>query len=534
MIESIQNIPLNRLLLSETGAQSERRKRFDKAALGELTESLKEFGLLQPIVVRPRPENGIGGPTNFDIVAGERRFLAAQAAGLTEISASVRELTDEQVLEIQLIENLQREGLHELVEAEGYETLMRSHGYTVDDLVAKVGKSKGYVYGRLKLLALSKPSRKAFFDGELSASIALLVARIPNDQLQAEALEIILGGQGEHPMSYRAAAEFVHDNFMLKLGGAPFPIADATLLPAAGPCGTCPKRTGNAPDLFGDVKGADVCTDPVCFKAKKLAHFERRVAKARADGQNIIEGKAAQAVARYGTHNLEGGYVALTEKCYDDAKQRTYRQILGSTAKPELLLFKGKKWQDGDEVDTVELIEVVKRSALDGLISKRRETAGGSSNNYRSQQRAQEKKARREMALRTELVRRIRAKRGSKELSLAELKQVALAFWHRLDHDAKTHLFKLWGREPTVKKSGYFTSRNFSIDTEVAKASAGELAALLIDVTLGPDIRASTYSLDKPARIYEACKRYGIKPEKVRAELLAAEKAKAKKPAKKK
>jgi ParB/RepB/Spo0J family partition protein len=188
VLAGVQSIPLASLRVSDTGAQAERRKRFDKAAIAELAESIRTVGLLQPLVVRPRDDG-------FQIIAGERRFLAAQAAGLDTVLAAVRELTDDQVLEVQLIENLQREGLHELVEAEGYEALMKRHGYTVDDLVAKVGKSRAYVYARLKLLALCKEGRKAFYDGKISASIALLVARIPGDSLQQEALKEITQGR---------------------------------------------------------------------------------------------------------------------------------------------------------------------------------------------------------------------------------------------------------------------------------------------------------------------------------------------------
>lgn len=147
-------ISLDQLKPSSTESQTERRKHFDKAALGELADSIKTAGLINPVLVRP--VNG-----HFEIVAGERRFMAAELAGVSEIPATVRELTDEQVLEIQLIENLQREGLHPLSEAEGYDKLIRTHGHTAEEIADKLGKSKAYVYARIKLLALGPAARQA-------------------------------------------------------------------------------------------------------------------------------------------------------------------------------------------------------------------------------------------------------------------------------------------------------------------------------------------------------------------------------------
>jgi len=139
-----------------------------------------------------------------------------------------------------------------------------------DELAAKLGKSRSYVFGRLKLLSLVAKARDAAFDGTLSTSIALLVARIPADR-QPQALKEILFGYGGEPMTHAAAFVHIKHHYMLELARAPFKITDATLLPAAGSCRECPKRTGANPDLFNDVKSADTCTDPTCFDAKVQA-----------------------------------------------------------------------------------------------------------------------------------------------------------------------------------------------------------------------------------------------------------------------
>lgn len=135
------------------------RKHFDAAALKELAESIAKHGVLQAILVRP---NGADG--KFELVAGERRWRAAKLAQLDRIPVTVRELSDTEALELQVVENLQRTDLHPLEEAEGYESLMKcqhadGRTYTADEIAAKVGKSRSYVYSRLKYTALCKEAR---------------------------------------------------------------------------------------------------------------------------------------------------------------------------------------------------------------------------------------------------------------------------------------------------------------------------------------------------------------------------------------
>jgi ParB/RepB/Spo0J family partition protein len=280
------NIPIACVIPSKTNP----RKYFDEAALNELAASIKNHGVAQPILVRPLPttEDMIDC---VEIVAGERRYRASKLAGMETIPAIVRELTDVQALEIQVIENLQRQDVHPIEEAEGYDQLMKLHGYTADQLADKVGKSRSYIFGRLKLRALAPPTREAFFNGQLSASTALLIARIPVENLQEQATkEIINDGD---PMSYREAFEHIKLRYMLDLDRARFSIKDAKLLAAAGSCTACPKRTGNQPMIFEGVS-ADVCTDPNCFASKCRAHDDKTLAVAQKKGIPVYEGEEAQ------------------------------------------------------------------------------------------------------------------------------------------------------------------------------------------------------------------------------------------------
>lgn len=153
------------------------RRVFQDAALRELSESIEANGLLQPIVVRRHPER----PAEFEIVAGERRWRAAQLARLHSVPVTIRDLTDSQVLELALVENLQRQDLTPLEEAEAYGRLMKEFEHTQDALGRAVGKSRSHVANTLRLLALPDGIKDLVNDGTLSAghARALLAAEAP-------------------------------------------------------------------------------------------------------------------------------------------------------------------------------------------------------------------------------------------------------------------------------------------------------------------------------------------------------------------
>ena len=142
------------------------RRSFDEQSLAELADSVARHGVLQPLLVRPIPGGG------YQIVAGERRWRAARMAGLKEVPAVVREMTDAQVTELALIENLQREDLNPLEEAQGYQTLMDSCSMTQDDVAKAVGKSRPAVTNALRLLGLPEDLRKLVASGTISAGLS--------------------------------------------------------------------------------------------------------------------------------------------------------------------------------------------------------------------------------------------------------------------------------------------------------------------------------------------------------------------------
>ncbi|MBE6037525.1 MAG: ParB/RepB/Spo0J family partition protein [Clostridiales bacterium] len=158
------------------------RKAFDKEKIAELAASILEHGVLQPIMVRPN-KNGKG----YEIVAGERRWRASVEAGLKKVPCLVRELTEEQNMLIALIENMQREDLNAIEEAEAIEKMISRYGLTQEQVSKSLGRSRPYITNALRLLKLPEEVRELVVDGKLSAGHARAIAGIPDADRQVSA-----------------------------------------------------------------------------------------------------------------------------------------------------------------------------------------------------------------------------------------------------------------------------------------------------------------------------------------------------------
>ena len=163
------------------------RKDFNEESLQELADSIAVHGILQPLLVRPLSNGG------YQIVAGERRWRAARMAGLTEVPAVVRELSDSEMAEIALVENLQREDLNPLEEAEGYGFLIDTYGLTQEEIAKAVGKSRPAVTNALRLLGLPQEVRAALAEGKISAGHARALLAFSSEGAMLETLALIDG-----------------------------------------------------------------------------------------------------------------------------------------------------------------------------------------------------------------------------------------------------------------------------------------------------------------------------------------------------
>lgn len=164
------------------------RRRFDESEMEALVESMREKGVLQPILVRRHPETAEA----YQIVAGERRWRAAQRARLHEVPVIIKDLADREVLEISLIENIQREDLSALEEAEGYRRLLEEFSHTQEELARVVGKSRSHVANLVRLLGLPEPVKKLLDSGALTAGHARALLKV--GEPEALAREVVRRG----------------------------------------------------------------------------------------------------------------------------------------------------------------------------------------------------------------------------------------------------------------------------------------------------------------------------------------------------
>jgi ParB family chromosome partitioning protein len=270
-----QMIPMESLEDSTTNP----RKRIDEAKLQELAASISEKGIYSPLLVRPLEGK------RFQVVFGRRRYLAAQLAGEKAAPCRIRQMSDSEVLEAQIVENGQRQDIHPLEEGSAYRALLElpDHKHTPATIAAKTGKSEAYVTGRLRFTELIPEIQTAFLEDQISIAHALLIAKLPALQQTAAhtaAFRQVWTGDGHKPllMPAKELEAWIQQNILMELSSVPFSKDDENLLPQAGSCVNCPKRTGFHKLLFAEVQ-KDSCTDPQCFQAKLDAHVTAALTK---------------------------------------------------------------------------------------------------------------------------------------------------------------------------------------------------------------------------------------------------------------
>lgn len=323
-------LPLSELVRSKTNRQI-----VEDDALLEMAATMKVYGVLQPLLVRRLPaarlqdtfEDEATRHASHEIIAGERRFVAARIAGLNRVPVHIVAADDTHAVVMQLIENLHRENLNPLDEARGIQQLVDDFSMTRDAVANALKRSHTHVVESLRLLKICPEAIAALKAGTLNRSVALLVAQRPTPALQVEfTRKALTGGPDGGPLSYRSAKDLAQRQYMTDLTQAPFALDNAQLLPKVGACTQCPKRTGANPELW-DKAGADVCTDTACFADKKEAHYEALKADAQAKGRKIITGREARELMP-----TEGatpkGYILL-DKPTKKGETEPMRQVLG-------------------------------------------------------------------------------------------------------------------------------------------------------------------------------------------------------------
>lgn len=358
---ALELLPLSAIAPSETAAQARRRKRYTPAALDELAASIRAVGVMQPVVVRKL--TALRGLAAYELVAGERRWLASEKAGVAHVPAIVREdITDADLVALQYIENKQRETIDPLQEAETFRDLMEgAEGKSAEDLAELLGVSRAHVYNRRKLLNLQPVVLDALEAGRIDHTKALRISRTPAAKLQRKALEKAL--ETDHrgnQVSDRELGEWMRDRLMVRLDRAPFDLDDPNMLSKKPgmfacqksalhnlpPCTACENCSKSDPDFDAEIQaahgdGAIVCADKPCHDAKVQYFFFRKLERARAEGRTIIEGDEARAIKPWPLAGELRGYIDLDAQAYgaqppahltdDEAdawQPPTYRELL--------------------------------------------------------------------------------------------------------------------------------------------------------------------------------------------------------------
>lgn len=272
-------ISWNELKVSPTNP----RRRINGPSIESLADSIRTQGILEPLIVR-KNENG------YEIVCGERRYRAAEIAKVAELPCLVRELSDEQVLDIQIHENLHREDVHPMDEAYGYQFLKDNLGCDIKELALRVGKSEGYILNRLKLNLLIKEAQKDIDDGHLPLVYALEIAKYAPDIQKLIYTEvykkeskyekdgyIYVPVKGQ-TMPWKSFVEWINTNVHHLIAKAPFDPKATNLRPDRLACTNCPERTGAAVSLFepNQIGRKDACLNPACFRSKANTHVTVR------------------------------------------------------------------------------------------------------------------------------------------------------------------------------------------------------------------------------------------------------------------
>ena len=255
------------------------RKEISGAEDLELQRSIKEFGIIQPIMVRPVP----GQKFKYMIVYGHRRFDAYCSLNAVTISCIIKDLNDAEALEYQIIENLQRKGINPMEESNAFHRLLKNGLSTAEMIADKMGVSTKYVYDRLALQKVIPEVQEAVMTGKISITHGKQFARLPLLD-QGKLLKNINISDRLQVHEIRSA---ITNMFKLNLAEAVFNIDDAALVTKVGSCLKCRKRSGCNQLLFEEVQMEDVCFDSTCYDGKVQAHIDEQIEKHQAAGKTV-------------------------------------------------------------------------------------------------------------------------------------------------------------------------------------------------------------------------------------------------------
>jgi len=465
------NVPVDLVVASKTNP----RKTFDKKADADLAASIKAKGLIQRVIVRPRMDQ-------LEIVAGERRWRAHLAAKLKTINVDVVELSDEEVLETQIVENDQRKDVHFLEQARGYVELARTRNMTAEQIAERVGREPSRVARLLRLgVGLSPKMDAKCFDGTITEAKAMEICRLqPKDQESIDRW-VLERGVGE-------LRNYIEREFLLDLHKAAFSKSDDKLVPAVGSCDACPKRVGNQPLLFPEVKKTDTCTDRTCFNGKIEADVKQKLAAA----PELIQ------VTTEHSNRGKTGVVYVSEYGGGDARFMEAKAAKSDPTVKKCLII------DGAKAGQVAYVTTKKpKAAVDS---------------WQAKQREQSKKQKLERSINYAIVEAIAAKVKANATKPAD-NMAALATWlENRSWDTSEQIYKLMGWE-------WKNNHGENQLKRVAALSPDDRARLMVVLTYVGDVQ---YLHGGRKKLDAGAKRWGVNVAAIEKPLREAAKPKGK------
>lgn len=484
------------------------REFFDDNGLDELAATIASNGVIEPLVARP-------AGAKYEIVCGARRFRAATRAGLKTVPVIVKPLTDAQALEMMVIENDQRKDVTALERAKGYTRLMEADPKYRDRAVLanRIGKSLSWVHGAMKLLSLIPPAQKALITGEIEEGHAILIARLePVGQLEAlkmsrEQLNVL--GDKKVAVPVKVLGAWIQQNLLMDLSRVPFKLDDATLVPPAGPCTTCPKRTGSDPALFADIKNGDTCTDRVCFQSKYRAATVRQL-RALAPAEDGKDG-GVKAVAISTAYYVEAdvkktlGVDVLSVTEWRDAGKKSCPHT-----RHALVVHTQSGPVGGKKTVCVNTDCSVHAPSSGGSSREpsRSEKAAATARKTLEKKRVEDAKQRRTLliALRDRVT----------QLQEADLRLVAQRFVREMHADRRKQVYGLmdWPVPDKTKSQyrGAYVDFEKAAETQLANASPAVLAQFLMVASLAAcvDVEKQYYGKPDTKALFETAKRWNV------------------------
>lgn len=287
-MQQIQYIKTNQIYASSMNP----RKEFDQAGIDELAESIRQVGILQPIIARQDLNLKKNTFPIYEVVCGSRRLSAAVIADLKEVPVIVRELSDDEAFDLMITENLQRKDVSPIEEGLAFQKLIEKGTYDVSALSERFGKSHSYIRQRIKINDLIDEFKRLLINDVITISHAFEISKLESNYQKDLYEEHFTDSRRENNWwncpTVKGLKTIIERNFTLKLSDASFNPEDKTLHEKAGSCTSCHKNTASDLSLFPDSPASGLCIDRVCYKKKTDLYFESELKKVQENPEIIL------------------------------------------------------------------------------------------------------------------------------------------------------------------------------------------------------------------------------------------------------